>query len=185
MRIRILKFKLTVGAICALMLTSPALAQTPNLDPLFDALSSATAEEAPLIEQKIRVEWEKSGSPAMDYMLRRAQMAMQEGEYKEALNDLVAATDHAPEFAEAWHLQAVSYAELGAVGPAMDALETTLSLEPRHFPAMRGLMFLLEESDLTDQALRVADMILAIHPHADDISTVKERLQAKTAGSRL
>ncbi|MGB1235158.1 MAG: hypothetical protein ACPG5U_05445 [Planktomarina sp.] len=179
------KYKSIVGAIFALCLVPPVFAQTSGMDALFDRLQTVAPEDAPSIVAKIELEWSKSGSPAMDLLLRRGRKALEADQVDEAINHFTALTDHAPEFAEGWHALAIAYFDKEQFGVAMGAIERTLALEPRHFGAMEGLMVLLDDAGHTDQALRVVSLIEAIHPHHPQLSSYKERLEAKSSGRKL
>lgn len=167
------------------VLITPATASDGRLDDLFDSLRSAPAEDAPAFAAKLTEEWAKSGSPAMDLLLRRGKAALDAEDLPEAINHLTALTDHAPEFAEGWHTLALAYYQSGQIGPAMDVIERTLALEPRHYPAMVGLMAILDDAGFTEHALNVAEMIEAIHPHHPQLSSFKSRLEAQTKGRDL
>src|SRR5690606_3470319 len=92
-----------------------------------------------LAEADILREWSKSGSPAMDLLLKRGREAMEAGDLKAAIEHLTALTDHAPEFAEGWNARATAYFLAGAFGPSVDDIRHTLALNPRHFGALAGL----------------------------------------------
>lgn len=80
-----------------------------ELDPLFERLRSVEPADYRPIEDKIWREWSKSGSPAMDLLLDRGRDAMEAGDYVKAIEHLTALTDHAPEFAQGFHLRATAY----------------------------------------------------------------------------
>lgn len=179
------KLKVIVAATFAIFLAVNVNAQDARLDPLFERLLKVDAADAPLIEQKIVTEWSKSGSASMDFLVRRAAKALEAEEWETALDHLTALTDHAPEFAEGWHLKAVAHFNREELGFALDAIERALAAEPRHFHAMGGLMAILEQSGQDDKALEVAMMIRAIHPHFEDLTTIIDRLSAKTEGQPI
>ena len=74
---------------------------------------------------------------------------------------------------------------MNKIGPALAAIERTLVLEPRHFRAMEGLVFILEDLGMYKFALEVVRLIENIHPHAEILSTAGHRLDAKTQGQAL
>lgn len=179
--------KSVVGALLFLgmVLLTPAVAQDARLDPLFETLSTVPADDAPRVVEKIVIEWSKSGSPAMDLLLKRGRDALEADDYDAALQHFGALTDHAPDFAEGWHGLAVVYFNQDRIGLAMDALERTLALEPRHFQAMEGLLVILSDAALYDAALQVVDLIRAIHPNHPDLSSFEDRLSNQTKGRDL
>ena len=166
----------SVGAVCA---------QSSDLDALFDRLRWVEALDAAALEAKIMLEWSKSGSVAIDLLLTRAQIAIDAQNHKTAMQYLNALTDHAPDFAEGWNLTAVTLFNMGKIGPALEAIERTLALEPRHFRALEGLVFILEDAGLYNEAFDAMLLIESIHPHAEILSTSRVRLEAKTQGQAL
>lgn len=168
-----------------LTLTSPLAAQEADLDALFADLAEASAEEAPRIEGQIATIWSRSGSAAMDLLLRRGEDALEDGDHMAAIEHYTAIIDHAPQFAEGYNGRATAFYLMGRMGPALDDIRTTLELEPRHFGAMRGLGIMLEELDRPEDALEVFREILALHPHAEGVSDAAERLEIKLEGQSL
>ena len=74
---------------------------------------------------------------------------------------------------------------MGKIGPALAALERALSLEPRHFQALEGLVLIFDDAGLYQEAFEILRRIEAIHPHAEILSRVRTRLEAKTLGQAL
>jgi len=137
------------------------------------------------IEEKIWREWSKSGSPAMDLLLKRGEEALEKGDYTKAIEHLTALTDHAPGFAQGFHARATAYYNVDKYGPALADLEVVLALEPRHFGALSGLAVIFEEVGLPEDALEIYYEVRAIHPHRENLSETIERLEKATAGRRL
>ncbi|MEM8591115.1 MAG: tetratricopeptide repeat protein [Pseudomonadota bacterium] len=156
-----------------------------ELDPLFERLQSVDAAEYQPIEQKIWREWSKSGSPAMDLLLKRGEEAMEAGDLVKAIEHFTALTDHAPEFAQGFHARATAYYRSEKYGPALADIEVALSLEPRHFGAMTGLAVIFEELGYEAEALEVYYEVRAIHPHRENLSETIDRLEKATAGQQL
>ncbi|WP_347825914.1 tetratricopeptide repeat protein [uncultured Planktomarina sp.] len=180
------KLKSIVAATCFFVAaTGMAAGQSVRLDPLFDRLKNVDAADALALEAKIRQEWSKSGSPAADLLLSRAKIAIDAGDQKTAMGYLTALTDHTPKFAEGWNLSAVTLFNMGKIGPALAALERALSLEPRHFQALEGLVLIFDDAGLYQEAFEILRRIEAIHPHAEIISKARSRLEAKTLGQAL
>lgn len=174
------------STVAALLLTVgislPAQAQETRLDELFGQLEESDPTTAPWIEEQIRTEWTKSGSPAMDLLYRRGEEALEAGQTELALEHLTALIDHAPDFAEGHAARAIAHYQMGLYGPALLDIETALALEPRHFGAMQGLAVILMETGQEDRALEVFQQVLAIHPHAPDVATRMETLQTQLEG---
>ena len=167
------KFKSVLMAIVILFATPGIIyAQLSDLDLLFGKLKNVDAIGALALEQKILLEWSKSGPTSISFLLTRARMAIDVQDHEMALQHLNALTDHAPKFAEGWNLSAVTFYHLGKLGPALAALEHVLALEPRHFKALEGFLFILEDAGLFLEAFEVFQILEAIHPHAKILSTV-------------
>ncbi len=174
-----------VAAILPILAAGAALAEPETLDSLFERLKSADEGEASRIERQITMEWSKSGSPAMDLLLKRGNDALQQGDTEAAIGHLTALVDHAPDFAEGWNARAAAYFTAGQYGPAVSDIAHALQLNPRHFSAMTGFGMILEETGRDDEALDVYRAVLAIHPHLEPVREAVERLEAKAHGQDI
>ncbi|WP_208351687.1 tetratricopeptide repeat protein [Pseudaestuariivita rosea] len=170
---------LTVG------ISLPLSAQQQNDAELLERLGNATPESYRVIERELMLAWSKSGSASMDLLLERAQDAIELNDYHVALQHLTALTDHAPDFAEAFHLRATAYYELEMYGPALADLERTLELNPNHFGAMTGVGFILEELGHPDAALRALRKVKELHPNYVDIDEMLQYLEGQVEGRTL
>lgn len=151
-----------------------------------DQLAQAeSAEAGAMIIREIRGEWMKSGSAAIDLLLSRGEEALHAGNHAAAIEHLTAAIDHAPDFAEPYHLRATAYYLTGNVGPALADLGRALQLNPQHFGAMQGLAVLLEEIGRREQALEVFRAVLVINPTDPDIVAAVARLERSLDGQTL
>ncbi len=162
-----------------------ATAQTVALDDLFSRLGTADERQAVRIEREIWLEWSKSGSPAMDLLLQRGRDAMEAGDIPAAIEHLTALIDHDPDFAEGWNARATAYFMAGEVGPSVDDIAHTLTLNPRHFGALAGLGMIFEQIEQPEKALEAYQAALAIHPHMAAVLDSVERLQSQIAGQDL
>ena len=162
-----------------------AFAQTTELDTLFLELQDPENEEWKKSEQKIWAEWGKSGSPAMDHLLRRGQKAMREGELKVAVGHFSTVIDHSPKFAEAWNMRATAFYLMGELGLSVADIQQTLRLNPRHFGAMAGLGTIFDRLDRKKEALAVYKRALEVHPHQDRLKENIERLEDEVKGTSL
>ena len=177
-------FKCIVAAVLAAVGFSGPLS-AESLDEMFDRLAEAAPDEAGRIQDRIITEWGKSGSAAIDLLLRRGSEALEAGDHVAAVEHYTAAIDHAPDFAEAWHGRATAYFLLDYYGPALDDLRQTLVLNPRHFGALRGFAIMLEELGRPGEALEVYRQVLDIHPHMPDVAEAIERLELELNGQAL
>ncbi|WP_306419271.1 tetratricopeptide repeat protein [Loktanella sp. Alg231-35] len=163
----------------------PVVAQETALDELYQQLQDADEASYPRIERQIITAWERSGSAAMDLLLRRGKDALDDGDPLAAAEHFTALVDHAPDFAEGYYGRASSYYLLGKTGPALDDIRQVLSLNPRHFEAMRGLALIMEEMDRKDDALDLYRMILELNPQSAEVQGFADRLELELEGQSL
>jgi tetratricopeptide (TPR) repeat protein len=156
-----------------------------RLSDLYDRLASASPAEARGLEREIRLEWRKTGSPAMDLLLKRGRDALERRDFAAAIDHLTALTDHSPDVAEAFHARARAYYQSGLVGPAVADLEQALALDPRHYEAAHGLAVVLEELGRAPQAYAAYRLVLSIHPHYDPAAEAVTRLKTKVEGLKI
>ena len=168
-----------------LLLATPVWADDTRLDDLFQQLQTATEEEATQITGMIWMEWSKSGSPAMDLLLKRGRDAMNAGQPGIAIQHFTALIDHAPDFAEGYNARATAYFQTGDLGPSVSDIAKTLTLNPRHFGALSGLGMIFEEINQPEKALEVYKAALAINPHLPSISEAVKRLEISVGGQDL
>lgn len=183
-----MNFKSTVTALLAVVTFSvPATAQ--EQDPAQELLEKLAQAESPAIadrlERELVGEWSKSGSPSMDLLLKRGRDALDVEDSTMAIAHLTALTDHAPDFAEGWHALALAYYQTERYGPALDALERTLALNPLHFGAMRGAGAVMVQVSRYDEAYRFYERVLEMRPHDADVEDALERLETQVNGTSL
>lgn len=159
--------------------------ETAGVEDLLALLATPDLDNWEDVEEKIRVEWSRSGSASMDLLLDRAQAALEAGDLHAALDHATALTDHAPEFAEGWNILGAAYFATNRYGPALDAIERTLQLNPRHFAALRGLGLILEELGDQERALFAYRAAASIHPHLDDVTEAIKRLSEAADGQKI
>ncbi len=176
---------LVVATLLVLSLATPLVADESRLDDLFQQLQSATDEEALGITDTIWLEWSRSGSPAMDLLLKRGRDAMNAGLPQIAVGHLTALIDQAPDFAEAYNARATAYFQTGDLGPSVGDIAHTLTLNPRHFGALAGLGMIFEQLDEPEQALEAYKAALAINPHMSDVKDAVARLETTVGGQDL
>lgn len=182
------KFKSAVAAflIAGSVASHPAMAQDGSAEDLLGQLAQAEdARAAERLERQLRQEWSKSGSAAMDLLLKRGQDALDVDNVEAAMEHLTALTDHAPDFAEGWHALALVYYRADMFGPAADALERTLALNPDHFGALRGLGAIFEQVDKPHLAYDAYSRVLSLRPHDSDVIEALERLERQVNGQTL
>jgi tetratricopeptide (TPR) repeat protein len=163
--------------------TAPAPAET--LDQLYDRLADPATEDWEAVTRRIEDLRSRTGSVAMDLLLRRGRDALEAEDYAAAVEHLTAVTDHAPDVAEGWHLRATAFFHLGRYGEALDDIGRTLALDPRHSDAMSGLAVILGETGAAAESLEVWRMVKAANPHRPDLDDAITRLERETAGSDI
>jgi len=166
----------------------PVLAQTADLTDeraLLAELARASAEEAPRLDRQLQAIWNRSGSAAMDFLLKRGRDAMDRGDFAGAVEHLTALTDHAPEFAEGWFLRATAYYNAGLYGPALSDLEQALTLNPNNYDAIFGLGTLLETFGNPKLAYEAYGRARALNPHHEETIKAMDRLKPAVEGKAL
>lgn len=164
---------------------SPASAEMAEVEHMLERLADPETEDWEKLERQIIQEWSKSGSAAMDLLLRRGREAILAGSHEIALEHLTALTDHAPDFAEGWNARATALFHLKLYGPAIEDIGRALTLKPRHFGAMTGLATVLQEMGMMEEALEVWHMVRDVHPHMSGLEQGIERLEGILEGQSL
>ena len=185
--------KRTVAAIAvtvmfSIPLVGPAFAQEADLADeaeLLFRLAEADLAEAMRLDRQLQAIWGKSGSAAMDLLLKRGRDALEVDNVGEAIEHLTALTDHAPEFAEGWHVRASAFFEAEFYGPALADLERALSLNPNNYNAIFGLASILETFEQDALAYEAYGRVLAIHPHHEEVTKAMSRLKPSVEGKTL
>ncbi len=182
-------FKRIATAIAFVVMYSlPVLAQQADLDDesaLLERLSHADAVEAIHLDRQLQALWSKSGSAAMDFLLKRGRDALEAEDTRSAIEHLTALTDHAPDFAEGWHARASAFFGAELYGPAMADLEHALALNPHNYNAIQGLGAMLEIFGNKKLAYEAYMRVLAIHPHHKEVTKAVERLKPEVQGDAL
>lgn len=156
-----------------------------TLDTLFAELAEPGREDWEKIEGEITRIWSRSGSPAMDLLLRRANEALEAEDYPTALEHFSALVDHAPDFAEGWNARATTFYLMGEYTLSIADVGHVLALNPRHFGALSGLAFMYEDMDQPELALKALHMVQKINPNKPAINEAAKRLERTTGEAEL
>lgn len=148
-----------------------------RLDALFKELGEPGRADWQQIQTEINRIWSRSGSPAMDLLLRRGEAATEAGDYEAAIDHLSALIDHAPDFAEGWNARATAYYLMGEYSLSIADIEHVLALNPRHFGALAGLGAMLEEMGQPRLALKALERVEEMNPNQPDIGEAVKRLR--------
>ena len=176
---------LACAATAFLWAAGPAAAQSPELDDLHARLAEAEPAEAEGLRRQIQARWSKSGSAAMDLLLRRGEDALEAGETETAITHFSALIDHAPDFAAGYNGRATAYYTDGRLGLALADIQTVLRLNPRQFNALSGLAIILRKLDRPDEALEVYREVARIAPHMDGLDAAIDQLSIELDGTAL
>lgn len=160
-------------------------AETEGLERQFQELADPGYAGWARAELDIERAWSRSGSPAMDLLLKRGEQALDAGDAQAAIEHLSALTDHAPDFPEGWNARATAFLATGQFGPAIADLRAALILEPRHWGALATLGAAYEQMDLRDRALAAYRASFALNPHRADVKDAIARLEKELAGVAL
>ncbi|MEM7520158.1 MAG: tetratricopeptide repeat protein [Pseudomonadota bacterium] len=185
MRLNSVNLKRHLTALAALVLLSGTALGAPASEDQLERLKSATEDEAKRIASEIELEWSKSGSAAMDLLLRRGKDAIEAGNFTLAIGHLTALTDHAPGFAEGFHARAEAYYRADLYGPALDDLQTTLELDPTHYDAIFGLGTMFQAFGDARRAADLFRRVLVLHPNHENAIQALERLKRDGIGREL
>lgn len=153
-----------------------------RLDDLFATLADPDAPDAQVALRGIARLWSMSGSDSMDLLLRRGREAMAAEELEKAVAHFENLTRLDPDFAEGWNALATANFLRDEYWMAVENIQATLALEPRHFGALSGLAVILERTGDDAGALRAFRAALAVNPHLDQARDAIDRLAPKVDG---
>ncbi len=175
---------LSLVCVAGLGTAGPAFAQQ-SADALLRELQSADKAASERIDQELQLIWSRSGSASMDLLLRRGREALESQDARAAVEHFTALTDHAPDFAEGWHGLAQAYAASDLFGPAQEALIHTLTLNPDHYGALKGLGYLFHRFDQPEKAFRAYKAALKLNPHYEEAQQGLDQLKRLGLGRSL
>lgn len=163
---------------------APAVAP-PNaesrLDKLFGDLKRERNEKAAQrIADRIREQWNKSGSASIDLMMLWSAEAMDAKKFDVALDFLDQVVTLSPTYAEGWNRRATVHFMMNNYQKSMADIEKTLQHEPRHFGALAGMAQILSNTGRKELALEAYQRVLDIYPMMraaqSEIATISEEL---------
>ncbi|MFQ8431037.1 tetratricopeptide repeat protein [Amaricoccus sp. W119] len=154
-----------------------AEARAAKLEDLHRQLAEPDRDDWERVQNEIERLWARSGSPAMDLLLRRAGQEMHAENYGAAIDHLTALTELAPDFAEGWNARATAFYQIGEFSLAMADIEHALALNPRHFGALTGLGIILGETGQYAPALAALRAAERINPNQPDIRDHIKRVE--------
>ncbi|MER5172263.1 tetratricopeptide repeat protein [Thioclava sp. GXIMD2076] len=174
------------GSVWAQSASQPAQQHADSsVDGAFSELADPDNAAWARAQSDIERAWSRSGSAAMDLLLKRGEDALDQGDTEAAIEHLTALTDHAPDFAEGWNTRAQAYYMAGLYGPAISDLAQTLRLEPRQWVALAGIGMILEETGDNKRALKAYQASFGLNPHQQDVKDAIDRLEKMLGGTPL
>lgn len=163
----------------------PAL-RAEALNSLYDELRAARdAEAAEPITEAIEQAWRSSGSDTVDLLMLRVDAFVLSAQLDLAAKVLDAVTDIAPDNAEAWHQRAIVSFMQKDSRRALNELRRALSLDPRHYKAIRDLGMVLEQIGDKKGALEAYRQALEINPFLEQVKKAVEDLAPDIEGQDI
>ncbi len=162
-----------------------ASAKSVELDSLFAALKDVTEEaDARTIESRIQDLWLDSGDPEVDRLMSYAIAAVNTGSYMLAINYLNSVILRKPDYAEGWNKRATVYWLMGAddhsfYEKSLADIDQTLRLEPRHWGALAGRGWIMQDLGKDREAVTALRQSLAIDRWREDVLVSLRLLEDK------
>ncbi|MFS8114550.1 hypothetical protein QD460_22720 [Rhizobium jaguaris] len=164
---------------------SSSLSPKQQLDNLFTALKrQRDPEQASLIADQIRMEWNDSGSATINLLMQWADKAIQEKRNAAAMDFLDQVIALKPDYAEGWNRRATLNFAIGDYRKSMEDINQVLRIEPRHFGALAGMAAILSEAGNDELTLKAWERFLKIYPANRAAQEQVNTLSEKIAGSR-
>jgi tetratricopeptide (TPR) repeat protein len=158
--------------------------RTATLEALFAELKAAPDQSAAdAVVAKIWDQWMLSGGDDIDILMSRAVANMAGRHFGLAMLLLEEIIGLVPEYAEAWNKRATLHYHMGRYQEALEDIERTLQLEPRHFGALAGRAAILADTKRWKEALEAYRAALVINPFLQRRATIIQMLE-KNAGER-
>lgn len=157
-----------------------------KLDALLATLAQAGDDRAAAdLDREIRALWAKPGDAATGLFLEWGGRAVADGEIPLALDLFDQAVAREPRLAEARFRRATAELAAGHMDRAVGDLKDVLTLEPRHYPAMRALAVLMASLDDNRRALALLKRARAINPHVTGLDRQIDELEKQSAGQPI
>jgi tetratricopeptide (TPR) repeat protein len=157
-----------------------------NIEFLLGALKAAPDEtSAKAIENRIWSLWLVSPSDTANLLMNRVKTAVDGKDFDLALQLLDALVKIRPDFVEAWNRRATIHFIRKDYGRSLADIAQVLAREPRHFGALAGLGFIMQEFGDSKRALDAFRRALEVHPHLPRIPTLIKSLTDKVDGREI
>lgn len=157
-----------------------------SLDGLLQRLTQSPNEgEVEQINEEIWALFYDSGSPTVDLLLQRGIAAEAQGMTDLASDFYGDVIEFAPKFAEGYNRRAGLEIKRDNYSAALEDLNKTLELQPRHFDAFASLGLVLERLGAEAAAFQAYQDALAINPYEETANAGAARLNAVVKGRSL
>ena len=171
-----IKFILVIF-LCILSKIAVSDQNSPKLEGLFKQLQDVDDIMAQnQIVGEIWIEWMKTDNPQIEKVMNTMPYFFQTQNYREAIEALNYVIELDPNFAEGYNKRATFLFMIGEYEKSMKDIETTLSLEPRHFGALDGLSRILINYGNYTQAMQVYDEMKLLMPNDVTLEIKIDRL---------
>jgi tetratricopeptide (TPR) repeat protein len=165
--------------------TSELTTPKQRLDTLFAELKrQGDQDKAREISNRIRVEWQDSGSATVNLLMQWASKAVETNREASALDIFDQVITLAPHYVEGWNQRATLHYKMSNYRKSMSDINQVLALEPRHFGALAGMAAILTSSGEDELALRAWEQFLEIYPADRMAQEQLGALEEKLAGNR-
>ncbi|APG85813.1 hypothetical protein SAMCCGM7_Ch3084 [Sinorhizobium americanum CCGM7] len=156
-----------------------------RLDALFlDLKKERDESKARELADRIRLEWQDSGSATVNLLMQSADKAITDDKKTVALDILDQVIVLAPSYVEGWNRRATLHFQMGNYRKSMSDINRVLAIEPRHFGAIAGMATMLEAAGKNELAMRAWQQFLDVYPSDRKAQEQFGELAEKLAGSR-
>ena len=133
--------------------------------PLFDKLKATKSEaDAAQVANLLWRDFTRAPDPHAQKLLDKGMRMIRRGEADGAVPILDALIAYCPGFAEGWNQRAFAYFLTGKYDNALEDIDRTLEIEPRHFGALSGKVLTLIRQGRQSLAILVLQDALKVHP---------------------
>jgi tetratricopeptide (TPR) repeat protein len=159
--------------------------QAQRLDSLFTELKhERDTDAAKGIADRIRREWQDSGSATVNLLIQWADKAMSEDNNAAALDFLDEAIRLKPDDVEGWNQRATLHFKMGNYRKSMSDINQVLRIEPRHFGALAGVAAIMTQTGRDEMALKAWERFLDVYPTERQAQKEYGDLAEKLTGQR-
>ena len=169
------------------LLFSSTVSNASETQKLLDELAAASSGEiAKTIIINIQQAWINSHDDSSEKrLMSEALSAMDDGNLVKAEKELTKLIEKNPDFVEAWNKRAtVRFFNGDFTGSETDVFEV-LSREPRHFGAISGLAMINVHMGALREAVKAYELLLNIHPYAEDAKKFLPKLKKQIGQHEL